>query len=410
MQDYTYLIVGGGMAGGRACQGIRKLDKEGSIALVTDEPHAPYERPPLSKEYLTGKKELEKVYLKEDAYYAQNQIDLFTGTQVIQVEPALHRVTLEDGRVLAYEKLLLATGGRARRLPLPGNDLAHVFTLRTIENSSAIRVAAQAGARALVIGGSFIGSEVAASLAQLGLDVTLVFPEPRLLERVVPEELSAFLLEKYAGNGVRILTGTKPLRLVGTRTVEIAELDNGESLPVDLVVMGVGIELNTGLAQSAGLELNDEGAIVVNGALQTSDPDIYAAGDVAAWPSFTFGKRLRVEHWDVARGQGMRAGRNMAGEAKRYTALPYFFSDLFDLSFEAWGDLTAWDQTVLRGKLEESFSFFYFYRGQMVGVLAVDRPDEERKPMQHLVRARVRFESVSGALAEAAVGLDKLIE
>jgi NADPH-dependent 2,4-dienoyl-CoA reductase/sulfur reductase-like enzyme len=223
--------------------------------------------------------------------------------------------------------------------------------------------------------------------------------------------LSAFLADKYGDHGVRILTGTKPVRLLGDGVVEQVELDNGEMVRAELVVMGVGIDLNAELAESAGLELDQEGAVIVNETLQTSDPDIYAAGDIAAWPSSAFGKRLRVEHWDVARGQGLRAGRNMAGETKQYTALPYFFSDLFDLSFEVWGDLASWDQTVLRGTLQEkSFAFFYFKDGQMVGVLAVDRPDEERKPMQHLVRARVRFESVAAALSEAAVELETLIE
>jgi NADPH-dependent 2,4-dienoyl-CoA reductase/sulfur reductase-like enzyme len=306
---------------------------------------------------------------------------------------------------------LLATGARARRLPLPGNELAGVFTLRTIENSNAIRNAAGAGKRALVLGGSFIGSEVAASLTQLGVDVTMVFPESRLLERVAPEELSAYLRQKYAGKGIKVLSGTKPVRLDGNGAVERAELDDGQTLSVDMVVMGVGIELDTELARNACLELDEEGALVVNGALQTSDPDIYAAGDIAAWPSFTFDKRLRVEHWDVARSQGLRAGRNMAGENKMYTALPYFFSDLFDFSFEVWGDLSSWDQTVLRGTLESgSFAFYYFDGGQMTGVLAVDRPDEEREPMQHLVRTRVRHEGVASRLRVEEAGLDQLIQ
>jgi len=411
MQDYRYVIIGGGMAGGRACDGIRRMDTEGSVALVTDELHRPYERPPLSKGYLVGKQGLGKVYLKEEAYYAQSQVDIISGVRAKQVDPALHSVTLGDGQVLKYGKLLLATGGRAKRLPIPGNDLKGVFTLRTIEDANAIRDAAQSGRRALVLGGSFIGSEVAASLAQLGLDVTMVFPESRLLERVVPEELSTFLHAKYQDYGIRILTGIKPIRLVGSETVEQAEVDNGESLSAGLVVMGVGIDLNTDLARSAGLELDDRGAVVVNSALQTSDPDIYAAGDIAAWPSSTFGKRLRVEHWDVARRQGLQAGRNMAGEEKAYVALPYFYSDLFDFSFEAWGDLTSWDQTVLRGTLASgSFAFYYFNQGVMAGVLAVDRPDEERKPMQQLVRLRVLYEKVAGALGDDAVGLNKLID
>ena len=411
MEAYKYVIVGGGLAGQRAGDGIRKVDTEGAIALVTGERYMPYERPPLSKGYLTGKKGLDHVYLKEDAYYTQNSIEVMHGVRATKVDPAARSVTLEDGRVLGYEKLLLATGGRAWRLPIPGHDLPGVFTLRTIEDADGIREAARAGKRALVVGGSFIGSEVASSLAQLGLSVAMVFPEARLLERVVPEGLSAFLQAKYEANKVRILAGTKPERLEGNGKVERVQLDSGETLDVDLVVMGVGIRLDTELARDAGLELGERDAVVVDETLRTSDPHIYAAGDIAAWPDPTFGKRLRVEHWDVARGQGLRAGRNMAGEEKPYTALPYFFSDLFDFSFEVWGDLTAWDQTVLRGTLEGgSFGLYYFDQGKMVGVLAAGRPDEERKPMQALVKARPAYEDVAVKLRDEGVDLGTLVE
>ena len=411
MKPYKYVIIGGGLAGGRAGDGIRKVDMEGAIALVTGEHHMPYERPPLSKGYLTGKEGLDHVYLKEDTYYAQNNIEVISGVRATKVDPAAHSVTLDDGRVLGYEKLLLATGGHAWRLPIPGSDLSGVFTLRTIEDADGVRKAAKSGKRALVLGGSFIGSEVAASLAQLGLSVTMVFPEARLLARIVPEELSTFLHAKYRANDVRILSGTKPERLEGNGQVDRVKLDNGDSLDIDLVVMGVGIRLYTELAREAGLELADRGAVVVDEMLRTSDLDIYAAGDIAAWPDPTFGKRLRVEHWNVARGQGLRAGRNMAGEEKPYTTLPYFFSDLFDLSFEAWGDLTAWDQTVLRGTLEEgSFALYYFDQGKMVGVLAAGRPDEERKPMQALVKARLAYGDVAAKLSDEGADLSTLIE
>ena len=189
--------------------------------------------------------------------------------------------------------------------------------------SDGIREAVRLGARALVLGGSFIGSEVAASLAQLGIGVTMVFPEARLLELIVPQELSALLHSKYEANGIQILSGTKPERLEGDGMVERAALDTGDTLDVDLVVMGVGIRLNTELARDAGLEIGEKGAVVVDETLRTSNPNIYAAGDIAAWPDPTFGRRLRVEHWDVARRQGLRAGRNMAGEEKPYTSLPY---------------------------------------------------------------------------------------
>jgi 3-phenylpropionate/trans-cinnamate dioxygenase ferredoxin reductase subunit len=411
MEDFKYVVIGGGLAGGRACQGIRRLDTEGSIAVVTGETHVPYHRPPLSKGYLTGKEDLGHVYVKPDAYYAEQGVDLIKGTLATEVNPATWQVTLEDGRVLTYGKLLLATGGRAWRLPIPGNDLERVLTLRTLADADAVRQAAQSSARALVLGGSFIGSEVAASLAQLGVHVPMVFPESRMLERVVPEELSHFLQLKYEAAGVHILPETKPESLNGEGWVEWAILDNGEALKTDLVVMGVGIQLNTELAEGAGLEMDVKGGVIVDPYLRTSDPKIYAAGDIAAWPDPTFGKRLRVEHWDVAWRQGMRAGRNMAGEHKPYQTLPYFFSDLFDLSFEVWGDLTTWDQTVRRGKLESgSYAFYYFHQGRMVGVLAVNRPDEERDPMVALVKSRPTYSDVGIRLADEATDLSTLVE
>jgi NAD(P)H-nitrite reductase large subunit len=413
METYKYVIIGGGLAGQRACDGIRKVDTEGSIALVAAEPHAPYQRPPLSKGYLRGEEGLDKVYLKEETYYAQNGIEVASGVRANGVDPAARRVTLDDGRTLVYEKLLLATGGRAWRLPTSGNDLPGVFTLRTIEDADAIREAAQGSRRALVVGGSFIGSEVAASLAQLGLGVTMVFLESRLLELIAPEGLSTWLHAKYQANGVRILSDATLECLKGRERVERAVIGDHEShvLEIDLVVMGVGIRLNTELARSAGLEMAEDGGVVVNAHLRTSDPNIYAAGDVAAWPDPTFAKRLRVEHWDVARQQGLRAGRNMAGDLKPYVALPYFFSDLFDLSFEVWGALTSWDQAVLRGSLESSsFAYFYFDGGKLTGVLASGRPDEERKPMQALVRARPAYEDVAARLRDEAVGLSRLVE
>jgi 3-phenylpropionate/trans-cinnamate dioxygenase ferredoxin reductase subunit len=361
-----------------------------------------------------GKAGLDKVYLEKESYYRQNNIEIIGGTRVVKLNPHARSVLLDDGRMLGYERLLLATGGYAWRLPIPGNDLPGVFALRTIENADGIRQIARPGMQALVVGGSFIGSEVASSLAQLGLAVTMVFPEARLLERMVPQELDAFLHAKYEANGVRILAGISLQRLDGSGQVKWALLGNGEPpysalLEVDLVVMGVGIRLNTELARDAGLELDEKGAVSVDEYLRTSAPDVYAAGDIAAWPDPTFGRRLRVEHWDVARQQGLRAGRNMAGEAKRYTALPHFFSDLFDLSFEVWGDLTAWDQTVVRGVLGEGhFAIYYFDRGKMVGVLAAGRPAEERKSMQALVKARPTYEKVAAGLRDEGTSLRTL--
>jgi 3-phenylpropionate/trans-cinnamate dioxygenase ferredoxin reductase subunit len=410
MDTYKYVIVGGGIAGGRACEGIRKVDSEGSVVLVTQEPHRPYERPPLSKKYLRAEVGLERVYLQDAGYYEEHGIDLVEGVKATALDAGAREVELSDGRTLGYEKLLLATGGQALRLPLSGADLDNVFTLRTIEDSQCIRQAAKDGKRALVMGGSFIGAEVSASLAQLGLDVTEVFPESRLLELVVSPEVSELLDALYEKHGVRILPGVVADSLEGDGRVERVVLDNGETLDVDLVVMGVGIRLNTELAREAGLDVREgDGAILVDEFLRTSDPHVYAAGDVAAWPDATFGRRLRVEHWDVARRQGLRVGRNMAGEAKPYTVLPYFYSDLFDLSFEVWGNLSSWERTVLRGSLEEgSFAYYYFDQNRLTGVLAVGRPDAESAPMQTLVGARPPYDQVADSLQDESVDLAEL--
>jgi nucleotide-binding universal stress UspA family protein len=293
---------------------------------------------------------------------------------------------------------------------MPGSDLENVFTLRTIEDSQAIQEAGGEGKHALIMGGSFIGSEVASSLTQRGTRVTMVFPESGLLGRIAPEELSRFLGELYHQEGVTVMPGVVCERLEGEGKVERAALDVGETLDVDLVVMGVGITLNTELAQEAGLELGEDEAVIVDEYLCSSDPNIYCAGDIAAWPDPTFGERLRVEHWDVARRQGRRAGQNMAGEEEAYAALPYFYSDVFDLDFEVWGNLTSWDHTVVRGSLEErSVAYYYFQGGRLVGVFAMGRPSSERSPMQDLVKARPAYEDVADALGNEEIELEILL-
>jgi 3-phenylpropionate/trans-cinnamate dioxygenase ferredoxin reductase component len=412
MDRYEYIIIGGGIASQRAVDGIRRADTEGSAALISAEPHVPYQRPPLSKDYLRGEEGLDEVYLQGEDYYVENSVELMTSTRVVALTPDDHRITLADGRHLGYGKLLLATGGRANSLPLPGADLPGVLTLRTIEDCHAIQELAKDGTKAVVFGASYIGSEVAASLTQMGVEVTMVYPEDRLLERLVPEVVSQALQEIYAERGVRMLAGIVADRLEGSDRLERVVLKDGTALEADLVVMGVGISLNTELAELAGLELTGpKKAIVVDENLRTSAPDIYAAGDIAAWPDRTFERRLRVEHWDVARAQGLRAGRNMAGDVRAYTTLPYFFSDLFEVSFELWGHFETWDQTLTRGEMGASgYAIYYFHEGRLTGVLSAGRPKGERKPMQSLVQARVRLEQVSDQLQDEETDLASLVD
>jgi NADPH-dependent 2,4-dienoyl-CoA reductase/sulfur reductase-like enzyme len=410
MTKYKYIIIGGGIAGGRAVEGIRQLDEQGSIALVTRESHLPYQRPPLSKSYLRGEADLDRVHLRDETYYEEHKVKLIENLAVSKIDPTARDIHLEDGTILNYELLLLATGGDALRLDIPGNQLRNIFTLRTIEDSDAIRKVSGDGKTALVMGGSFIGSEVSASLTEMGTKVIQIFPENRLLERIVPEEISAYVKDLFTQHGVRILPKIVAESLDGDEYVQRATLSNGEDVAIDLVVMGVGIHLNTDLAKQAGLELRDnDQALIVDANLRTSDENIYAAGDIAAWPDTNFDRRLRVEHWDVARKQGRQAGRNMAGENQAYTALPYFFSDLFDLSFEVWGNLDKWDQTVRRGNLEEdSFAIFYFDQGRLCAVLSVARPDEEREPIQAMVEAHYKYSEIAAQLEDEHTNLAEL--
>ena len=408
---YKFVIVGGGIAGGKAVEGVRQVDEQGDIVLVTQEPHRPYQRPPLSKKYLRSEAGLDKVYLEDAEFYKEKNVEVIQSAKVARLQPDQNSIMLNDGRSFEYEKLLLATGGRPRRLPIPGSELDNVLTLRTIEDSDRIRyLTGNDNSPVLVMGGSFIGAEVSASLSQLGADVIEIFPESRLLENIVPEEMSDFLQSMYEDHGIRVIPGTVCERLEKDGDILKASLDNGETLQVGSVVMGVGIQLNTELAKKAGLRMREKDqSVEVDEFLRTSDPDIYAAGDIAAWPDQTFEKRLRVEHWDVARAQGLQAGRNMAGAQEAYTTLPYFFSDLFDLSFEVWGNLSDWDQTVMRGTLSSgSFAVFYFDQGSLVGVLAVGRPDEEREPMQSLVKERAKYDEVAEQLQNEEMELDKL--
>jgi len=411
MQEYQYLVIGGGIAGGKALEGVREVDPEGSLGLITRENHPPYQKPPLSKTYLRDETDLDDVYLKSQEKYQEMDVDLIQGREAVRIDPEGKVVQLEDGEEIKYEKLTLATGGSANSLPLWGSELDQVFTLRSIEDSEKIRKAAGPNTRALVMGGSFIGAEVTASLSQLGSQVVEIFPESRLLEHIAPEELSRHLTRMLEERDIRVLPGTVAESLEGEDAVRRAVLDNRERLDLDFVVMGVGITLNTEIAEEAGIEVQQDGSVTVDEKLLTNQPDIYAAGDVTTFPGEYQEGMLHVEHWDVARRQGMTAGRNMAGADEAYAALPYFFSDILDFSFEVWGELTGWEDAVLRGSLEEnSFAYYYFRDGKMVGVLASGRPEEEREAMKNLPKQRPAQDQVAEVLKDEDEDLNQLLE
>jgi 3-phenylpropionate/trans-cinnamate dioxygenase ferredoxin reductase subunit len=361
MQDsYSYIIVGAGISGAAAVEGIRERDQRGSIFLLGAEKDLPYDRPPLSKQLWTGGKTVAEIILHDEAFYKKNAVDLRLGVEVTQIDPAAHTIRDNQGNTRRYERLLLATGGTPRRLNIPGGDLEGISYYRTLEHYRRLRGGAVAGKSALVIGGGFIGSEMAASLRASGLAVTMVFPSSWLVSRVFPESLGRYLTEQYRAKGVEVFSGDEPLSIQRDGSGYMTRTRAGREVRTDLVVAGIGITPNISLAQSAGLSTDD--GVIVNEFLQTSTPDIYAAGDIALFPEAGFGPR-RLEHWDNAVNQGKHAGRNMAGAREPFTYIPFFFSDLFEFGYEAVGDVDSRLTTFADWQEENKTGVIYYLDG-----------------------------------------------
>jgi NADPH-dependent 2,4-dienoyl-CoA reductase/sulfur reductase-like enzyme len=372
MPHTPYLIIGGGMTGAAAAAGVRELDAEGAIALISAERDLPYERPPLSKKLWDGKRTIEQIFMK-----MPEGIHPYIGRRVVELDADNRRATDDQGEVHTYDKLLLATGGTPRRFPF-GGDAVNYY--RTLEDYRAMRAEADAGARFVVIGGGFIGSEVAASLRKRGNEVTLIFPEKAISDRIYPSGLAAFLNDYYREHGVELLAGASVTDIQADGDQAVVVTGDGRRLSADRVVAGIGITPNVDLARAIGLSIDN--GILVNEELQTTRPEVYAAGDVANYPDPTLGVRRRVEHADSAKAMGKAAGRNMAGAAEPYTYLPLFYSDLFDLGYEAVGELDSrmdivedWREPYRQGVV------YYLRDGRVRGVLlwdVWDKVDEAR--------------------------------
>ncbi len=356
MDTIRYLIVGGGMAGHAAAAALRAEDPGATLGLVGEEPHAPYARPPLSKGLWAGKP-LDSVWLPP-----VDGIVRFLGRRAVALDPRAHLVRDSDGGEYRYERLLLATGGRPRRLPFGGERVIYFRTLDDYQRLSAVE------GDVVVIGGGFIGSELAASLASTGRRVTMVFPEPAIGARAYPVDLARFVTSYFEQRGVRVLSGrgVASVEPSGRRTA--VRTTAGEELLADAVVAGLGITPDTALAEAAGIACDD--GILVDAALRTSAPDVWAAGDVARFESPALGERIRVEHEDAALVMGREAARAMAGREVRWTHLPFFYSDLFDLGYEAVGRLDARLETVASWKTPGREGIVYYLDGDRVkGVL-----------------------------------------
>ncbi|HEX3000187.1 MAG TPA: FAD-dependent oxidoreductase [Armatimonadota bacterium] len=370
MADFTcsYLIVGAGLAGASAVEGIRQQDREGAILLLGSEPYLPYHRPPLTKKLWFGKESVEQIFVHNDPFYADAQVDLKLGT-VINALQAAEQVAIDtEGNRYHYEKLLLATGGAPRRLEIPGGDLEGICYYRYLTDYLRVRPDAERGKSAVVVGGGFIGSEIAAALAMQEVQVSLIFPGQYLVDRIFPEELGRSMTALYQQHGVQILAGDAPVAFERQHGKYLVHTKQGQLVTADMLIAGIGIYPETDLAAKAGLSISN--GIVANEYLQTSDPHIYAAGDNAFFPYHVVGKGMRVEHWDNALNQGQAAGRNMSGAREPYTYMPYFFSDLFEFGYEAVGEVSAKLETFADWQQDHQTGVLYYLdHGLVRGVM-----------------------------------------
>ena len=385
MADQTFVIVGASLTGAKAAETLREEGFDGRVVLIGAEAERPYERPPLSKDFLRGEAD-GRPYVHDASFYAEQEIELRTSTTVERIDPAASRVALAGGETLEFDRLLLATGAQPRRLRLPGADLDGVLSLRTIADSEAIADRFGDGRRLVTIGAGWIGAEVAASARQRGCDVTILEAAQLPLERVLGAELGAFYRDVHADHGVRFIGGAAVEAIEGDGRVAAVRLAGDRRIEADVVIVGIGVEPRTGLAEAAGLAT--ENGILVDERLETSAPGVFAAGDVAnAWHPL-FGTRIRVEHWANALTQGPAAARSMLGRADAYDQVPYFFSDQYDVGMEYAGYVTDPDDVVLRGDpAGREFLAFWMHgdvvlAGMNVGVWDVN------EDIQALVRAR----------------------
>ncbi len=399
------VIVGAGQAGGETAAELRRQGYTGSIVIVGDEPYFPYKRPPLSKTYLAGSTTQESLYVMSQAGLEKANVEFFGGTAVQAINRGGKTVKLADGRELAYDKLVLATGGRPRLLTLPGADLPGIFALRGIADVDAIRARFRPDARLVIVGGGYIGLEVAAVAVKAGLQVTVLESMPRVLQRVTAPEMSAFYERVHREAGVDLRTG---VQLAGFESMDDGSLQvnlaGTGALSADLVVVGIGILPNQELAADAGLDVDN--GIVVDEFTRTSDPDIHAAGDCTWHPSAFFGRRIRLESVQNAMEQGRAAAHNLLGKETRYANVPWFWSDQYELKLQMVGMSAGYDLCVLRGDpAQRSFGAFYFKDGVLIAADAVSRP-QEFMLAKKLVAARSVIEPAR--IADEAIPMKEL--
>jgi 3-phenylpropionate/trans-cinnamate dioxygenase ferredoxin reductase component len=403
MTDYSfmYAIVGGGLTGASAAAGIREVDKNGTIVVLGDEYHLAYDRPSLTKKLWFGKKKVDEIFLYDKDFYDRNGIAVKLGSRVTEID--IGRKTLRDDKTGTYhfQKLLLATGGAPRMLSIPGGDLPGIYYFRYLDDYLKLRSEAAEGKKALVIGGGFIGSEIAAALTTNKVDVSMIFSDSYLCSKVFPSDLGLSIQRRFIDKGVKILTREKPVSIVKRGNSFVASTDTGKLIESDILIVGIGINPSIELGTMAKVDTGN--GIIVNEYLQTSNPEIFAAGDTVLFPYQALGKMMRVEHWDNAINQGKQAGRNMAGAHEQYTYMPYFFSDLFEFGYEAVGNVNSGLETFADWQKENDTGVIYFLNeGKVQGAMMCNvwnKVDAAREMIRR--EEKITAESLRGAIGNS---------
>jgi 3-phenylpropionate/trans-cinnamate dioxygenase ferredoxin reductase component len=391
MSSSKYIILGGGMVAGYAAKELAKRGLgPGELTIISADDAFPYERPPLSKSFLSGKGKEVDILINAQEWYAQKKIGVKLKTLVQNMDLKKRTLRASSGESFEFEYLLIATGARARKLDCPGNDLHNVFYLRSLDDSRNIRDKTATAKRAAIIGGGFIGMEVASVLAQKNIETTLIIREGRVWSRVFTLAMSNFFEHYYASRGVRLLKEENVVRLEGKERVNTVVLSSGNQVACDMVIAGVGAAPVTEILAKTGLEI--ENGVVVNEYLETNQAGIFAAGDVASYFDKIFNKRRRVEHWDNAVSQGQHWASVVRGDRQAFVHVPYFFSDVFDLSYELWGDPHDATETVVRGDANSpSFSVWWLNGDRLVAAFSMNRPDEERELAPEWIKSKQRM-------------------
>jgi NADPH-dependent 2,4-dienoyl-CoA reductase/sulfur reductase-like enzyme len=401
-------IVGGGLASARAIKSFREAGGDGPVTLFSRDDVVPYHRPPLSKRFLRGEAEREDTLVEPEPFYRDHDVDvhLETGVRALRIDE--RTLELEDGSSKRFDKLLIASGATPRRLDVPGFELENVFTLRTLDNSQAIREAARSSRQAVVVGAGFIGMEVAASLSQLGLEVTLVHRGRGLFEVLRARQVEQFLSELYGRNGVQLVLADEVTHFGGRGKCDSVETKRGETYQADLAVVGIGVTPTTGWLESSGLELDD--GVVVNERWETGAEGVWAAGDVARFHDPIFGRARRIEHWSNANYAGTEVGRLMAGGEGGFNIVSTFFSEVFGFSFKVFGDVDVFDDIVFRGTLEDGKAIgFYLDGGRLTGCLVVGQDEDTEDRLKELIRAHAHARETR-ALSDESTPLEEAFE